>query len=425
MNNFDQTLRALLEDPNIPEPIFERAFDFLAQNQLQNGLADVYSLELASQVLGRFGLCGPKISSRASFRVARLISISAFFRDYCSPPSGFTYLPDTDKFNFAVSDPDRLASWIDPVALTRRNHPCWVTSATALHQITPAEIISGLGIFGDWVPMHALLLEYEIEGSLLHVPTVLDACFQPSFIAKPRGTDDPRTWSWYTNSWGLPEYLHAPTVKLRNPKITPFLFGPAVRKQLPLRLYSDSDNLTFAIGTLRDEQLEAILGQILRQLAAHLELKTLISGEHDILMLTHREFESFMAALYARKGFSTQVTKATRDGGFDVIAFSDVTRERGILIQAKHTSGTVGIRVIRELVGARFFCSEEFSNYLLMVATTGKFSRDARRAENLFPTHISLLDYGQLRQELDRINTQGISDITENATLLRRRILGT
>jgi|SRR5215213_1565798 len=421
-NDLEQTLKALLEDLNIPEEVFERAFDFLVQYRFKNGLKEIYSSrEFAHQCLAHFRLCGPRVvKSKKPLRVARFLSVNSFFRDYCSTNTSITYLSDKDKFNLIVSEPNRLISLIDPDDQQKR--PCWVTSAMGLRQTTPPEMIMGLGLPSDWVPVHALLFEYEIDSSLLRVPTVLDACLQPFFVAKPHGTDDPRTWNWYTQSWGLAEYVHAPTREIRNPKVTPLMMGREVREQLPFRLHSDK--LITAVRTPRDEHMEVLLAHILKQLAAHLELNDLISGKRDILTLTHREFEIFLGTLYSRKGFRAQVTRASRDDGIDVIAFSDETRKRGILIQAKHTSRTVGISIIRELVGARFFYSEEFSDYLLLVATTSKFSREARRVERLFPTHICLHDYGQLKQELERIGAEGISDIILNAKVQRQHIIG-
>lgn len=61
------------------------------------------------------------------------------------------------------------------------------------------------------------------------------------------------------------------------------------------------------------------------------------------------EFEHFVADIYRLLGYRVEVSKASGDGGVDVIASSS---SECLLIQAKHYQGTrIGVQIVRELYG--------------------------------------------------------------------------
>lgn len=73
--------------------------------------------------------------------------------------------------------------------------------------------------------------------------------------------------------------------------------------------------------------------------------------------LTPLEFEEFVADVISKLGFNTVLTPATNDNGVDVfaVAYAGDTPERGssTIIQCKKTRRTVGVRLVRELAGAK------------------------------------------------------------------------
>jgi len=86
----------------------------------------------------------------------------------------------------------------------------------------------------------------------------------------------------------------------------------------------------------------------IRRLALLLRVRSTSSySSEDLLKLSSREFEELVAQVWKRKGFKTQLTGRSADGGIDVVA---VLNGRRFAIQAKRYSDTnsVGVRSIRE-----------------------------------------------------------------------------
>jgi hypothetical protein len=71
---------------------------------------------------------------------------------------------------------------------------------------------------------------------------------------------------------------------------------------------------------------------------------------NDIDLMSGQEFEQFLAILFSKMGYETEVTKGSGDQGIDVIASKDGTN---IGIQAKCYSGSVGNGAIQEAVAGR------------------------------------------------------------------------
>lgn len=90
-----------------------------------------------------------------------------------------------------------------------------------------------------------------------------------------------------------------------------------------------------------------------------------------------RKFEALIAELYREHGWEVELTRTTRDGGYDIIALSPhkVTRQK-ILIEAKrwHPGHTVGVGVVRSLYSVRTI--QAVSQVVL--ATSSHVSPDAK-----------------------------------------------
>lgn len=94
----------------------------------------------------------------------------------------------------------------------------------------------------------------------------------------------------------------------------------------------------------------------------------------DINSLSGVEFENVCQALVEKMGFTTQTTKASGDGGIDLIAYNSQPLLSGkYIIQCKRYTGSVGEPIIRDLYGV--ITSERANKGILM--TTGHFTKSA------------------------------------------------
>ena len=94
----------------------------------------------------------------------------------------------------------------------------------------------------------------------------------------------------------------------------------------------------------------------------------------DINSLSGIEFENVCQQLIEKMGFFVETTKASGDGGIDLIAnnYQPILSGRYI-IQCKRYSGSVGEPIIRDLYGV--ITSERANKGILM--TTGYFTKSA------------------------------------------------
>ena len=94
----------------------------------------------------------------------------------------------------------------------------------------------------------------------------------------------------------------------------------------------------------------------------------------DVDNLSGIEFENVCQALVEKMGFTTQTTKASGDGGIDLIAYNHQPLLSGkYIIQCKRYAGSVGEPIIRDLYGV--VMSERANKGILM--TTGHFTKSA------------------------------------------------
>ena len=116
--------------------------------------------------------------------------------------------------------------------------------------------------------------------------------------------------------------------------------------------------------------------------------------------MDRRKFEELVAELFGGFGYDVELTKQTRDGGRDIVAVKREEVQVKYLIECKRPDrgGYVGIRPVRELLGVR--ADEEATKAIL--ATTARFSKDARV---LFERHrwiLELKEYDDLREWIDQ-----------------------
>ena len=114
------------------------------------------------------------------------------------------------------------------------------------------------------------------------------------------------------------------------------------------------------------------------------------------------EFEQVCQRLVEKMGFSTQTTKASGDGGIDLIAFNYQPLLSGkYIIQCKRYAGSVGEPIIRDLYGV--VMSERANKGILM--TTGHFTKSALAFAEGKP--LELIDGTKMKDLLRQYNLSG------------------
>jgi len=102
-------------------------------------------------------------------------------------------------------------------------------------------------------------------------------------------------------------------------------------------------------------------------------------AEHpeELYNCTPREFEKFMAQLYNKLGYKTELTKATRDGGKDIILRKpDILGDMVFYVECKqyNEKNKVGIDIIQRFSGVIEMDKVNGG----IIATTSFFSKDAK-----------------------------------------------
>jgi restriction system protein len=121
-------------------------------------------------------------------------------------------------------------------------------------------------------------------------------------------------------------------------------------------------------------------------------------GRESLLALSPRELEQIVAALYARRGYTTTLTPPQRDGGRDVVAVrSDPGEAARVLVECKMYTRPVGVEIVRSLLGV---VSDEHANKGVVV-TVSRFTRAARALEQA-NSRVELIDGDSLLRLLSQ-----------------------
>ncbi|WP_084651512.1 restriction endonuclease [Ottowia thiooxydans] len=178
----------------------------------------------------------------------------------------------------------------------------------------------------------------------------------------------------------------------------------------------------------RDENIDSVLTSLtedLRYKSIFHELKTdknaqqIIQVESDIRVingrlleaiqrdsnaihaLTPRQFEEFVAELMEKRGYKVDLTKATRDGGKDLIIANNLDIGNFIYyVECKKYSPTnpVGVNLVRELAGT--VLTDRVTAGIMV--TSSYFSPDAIKFSNQIKHQLSLIDYIKLKEWINK-----------------------
>jgi hypothetical protein len=107
------------------------------------------------------------------------------------------------------------------------------------------------------------------------------------------------------------------------------------------------------------------------------ELLIALAADPSLLTaVDSRAFELIVAAIFRRFGMDVQLTKKTRDGGIDIIAFEDTKYTRNhYIVECKHyrQDHKVGLAIVQRLYGIKI--AQKATKAFLV--TSSSFSRDA------------------------------------------------
>jgi len=100
----------------------------------------------------------------------------------------------------------------------------------------------------------------------------------------------------------------------------------------------------------------------------------------NLMELTPSEFESLITNLFEKMGLETRLTRPSRDGGVDCVAFDPRPVFGGkVIIQAKRYKNTVGVSAVRDLFGT---VHNEGASKGILVTTSGYGKASFQFAEN-------------------------------------------
>lgn len=152
------------------------------------------------------------------------------------------------------------------------------------------------------------------------------------------------------------------------------------------------------------------------------------TAAENINQLSGVEFERVCQQLVENMGFETETTKASGDGGIDLLAYNHQPLLSGkYIIQCKRYTGSVGEPIIRDLYGV--VMSERANKGILM--TTGHFTKsaiafadgkpleliDGGAMQNLFSQYGMNISYSKLRlrkEYTDVTNGRNIEEVIQD-----------
>ncbi|MBK5913858.1 restriction endonuclease [Rhodocyclus purpureus] len=127
----------------------------------------------------------------------------------------------------------------------------------------------------------------------------------------------------------------------------------------------------------------------------------LASHPEAMYSLAPRKFEELVAFLLEKEGCEVTLTKATRDGGYDIWAkMSTPISKLLILAECKRydRQNKVGVEVVRGLYGV----TEAHRANQGIIVTSSFFTKDAREEQMRIGNRISLSDFDHLSKWLSR-----------------------
>lgn len=124
----------------------------------------------------------------------------------------------------------------------------------------------------------------------------------------------------------------------------------------------------------RPDELQAIkpiveFNMVDKRFIAQSDVLSGLEARPNLLDLTPGEFEALVSNLFSQMGLDTKLTRSSRDGGVDAVAFDTRPVLGGkVVIQAKRYRDTVGVSAVRDLYGTML---NEGASKGILVCTSG------------------------------------------------------
>ncbi len=150
-----------------------------------------------------------------------------------------------------------------------------------------------------------------------------------------------------------------------------------------------------ALFELGEEKNEESLGLIVADIDDEVK-KYFNKYPEKLYDLNPRKFEELIASILRDLGFDVELTKATRDGGRDIIA-SIRTKVSTFLtyVECKRYSpkNKIDVGLIREVIGVHSIHKPAKS----IIVTTGFFTKDAVKEAKIFENQLDLKDFNDIK----------------------------
>ena len=131
------------------------------------------------------------------------------------------------------------------------------------------------------------------------------------------------------------------------------------------------------------------------------DLLSALESRPNLMDLTPGQFENLVSNLFQKLGLESKLTRSSKDGGVDCIAFDNRPVLGGkVVIQAKRYRHTVGVSAVRDLYGTM---QHEGANKGILVTTSG-YGPDAFEFSKDKP--IELIGGSQLLYLLDQVGVE-------------------
>lgn len=130
-------------------------------------------------------------------------------------------------------------------------------------------------------------------------------------------------------------------------------------------------------------------------LANHRIISLLQRQPSDLYQISPRQFEELIAELLADMGWVVELTKQTRDGGADILAFLNTPIGKLLcIVEAKHyrEERRIGVELVRNLYGT--LCDSQASSAMLV--TSSSFTKDAKAFQQRHEYQLSLRDFSDI-----------------------------
>ncbi|MHA0856328.1 restriction endonuclease [Paenibacillus sp. CMAA1364] len=190
--------------------------------------------------------------------------------------------------------------------------------------------------------------------------------------------------------------------------ITPYLISTRVTKERFEELDLSRVEKSVCLRNLgaqvspRPAELQAVkpvveFNMVDKRFVDHEDMLGSLNGIPNLMDLNPYEFEQLVTDLFSRMGLDAKLTRSSKDGGVDCVAFDTRPIVGGkVVIQAKRYKNTVGVSAVRDLYGTML---NEGANKGILV-TTKSYGPDAYEFSKDKP--IELIDGGGLLYLLEQ-----------------------